>query len=296
MRLNHRSAVLPTVAALLVGVVMVSSCGGGSGAANGATAALSAPPTPPSVVAAAPASVPLNTASRWQWQLRGTINTVYAVDMYDIDLFNAPQITIDALKARGITVVCYFSAGSSENFRPDFGRFNAAELGNPLPNYPDERWLDIRSANVRAIMQARFDLAQQKGCSGVEPDNVDGYVNNSGFPLDAASQLDFNRFLLTQAHSRNLLIGLKNDVAQIPDLANGFDFAVNEQCHEFSECAAYAPFTALGKPVFNAEYASRFRQNLAGARDAMCASAKAANLRTLVLPTQLDDSSRISCD
>lgn len=42
-------------------------------------------------------------------------------------------------------------------------------------------------------MQARLDLAVQKGCDGVEPDNVDGYQNNSGFPLTAQDQLAYNR-------------------------------------------------------------------------------------------------------
>jgi hypothetical protein len=29
----------------------------------------------------------------------------------------------------------------------------------------------------------------------VDPDNVDGYTNNTGLPLTAAAQLDFNRLL-----------------------------------------------------------------------------------------------------
>lgn len=33
-----------------------------------------------------------------------------------------------------------------------------------------------------------------------------------------------------------------------------FDFSVNEQCHEFSDCQLLEPFIRSGKPVFNAEY------------------------------------------
>ena len=37
------------------------------------------------------------------------------------------------------------------------------------------------------------------GCDGVEPDNVDGYVNDTGFDLTAGDQLDFNRFARGEA-------------------------------------------------------------------------------------------------
>jgi len=236
------------------------------------------------------------TADRWQWQLRGTINTGYAVQVYDIDLFDAPQDTIALLKAQGKRVVCYFSAGSSESWRADFHLLQPSDMGNDLADWPGERWLDTRSANVRQIMLARLDLARSKGCDGVEPDNVDGYANNPGLPLTAASQLEYNRFLASAAHARGLAVGLKNDLDQVAALADDFDFAVNEQCHQHGECGAYAAFTSRGKPVFNAEYAADYQQNTGGARDALCAAATAANIRTLVLPLTLDDTLRHGCD
>lgn len=36
-----------------------------------------------------------------------------------------------------------------------------------------------------------------------------------GFPLTANDQLDYNRFLAYEAHSRNLSVGLKNDLDQV---------------------------------------------------------------------------------
>ena len=48
----------------------------------------------------------------WQWQLLGTVNTAYAVDLYDIDLFDTPASLIASLQASGKRVICYFSAGS----------------------------------------------------------------------------------------------------------------------------------------------------------------------------------------
>jgi len=190
----------------------------------------------------------------WQWQLTGTIDTSVDVAMYDVDLFDAPGGTIDALHADGRVVVCYFSAGSREDWRPDAGAFQAADDGNGLAGWPGETWLDVRSTNVREIMQARLDLAVAKGCDGVEPDNVDGYANDTGFPLSEADQLDYDGFLAAEAHLRGLSVGLKNTVDLVGALAPAFDWALNEECLTYSECSTLAPFIAAGKAVFHVEY------------------------------------------
>lgn len=190
----------------------------------------------------------------WQWQLTGTIDTSIDVAMYDIDLVEAPQAVIDELRAQGRVVICYFSAGSVEDWRPDAGDFPPAAIGETLDGWPDERWLDVRDPGVRDVMRARLDLAVAKRCDGVEPDNVDGYANASGFPLTGADQLDFNRFLAAEAHARGLSVGLKNDLDQIPDLVGDFDWALNEECVAYSECDAISPFIDAGKAVFHVEY------------------------------------------
>jgi hypothetical protein len=92
------------------------------------------------------------------------------------------------------------------------------------------------------------------GCDGVDPDNVDGYSNATGFPLRAADQLAYNRFLAGEAHARGLAVGLKNDLDQVAALAADFDFAINEQCFAYDECAALAPFTRAGRSVLQIEY------------------------------------------
>jgi hypothetical protein len=139
-----------------------------------------------------------------------------------------------------------------------------------------------------------MDLAVSKGCDGVDPDNVDGYTNNTGLPLMVDTQLDYNRFLANAAHARGLAIGLKNDVGQLTDLASSFDFAINEQCFQYNECGGYSAFTAQGKPVFNVEYATKWKD--ATKRPALCAKAAALSIRTLVLPLALNDKYRYSCD
>ena len=232
----------------------------------------------------------------WQWQLTGKIDTRYDVKVYDIDLFNTPDAVLSQLHAEGRRIVCYFSAGSAETYRPDYDQFRKSDLGKPLDGYPDERWIDVRSANVRRIMAARLDLARTRGCDGVEPDNVDGYANKNGLNLTPDDQLDYNRFIASESRKRGLAVGLKNDLGQVKTLEPDYDFAVNEQCHQYRECDRLQPFTAARKPVFNAEYKGKYRDNTDGARDQLCRDARAADLRTLVLPLKLNDAYRYSCD
>ena len=191
----------------------------------------------------------------WQWQLTGVIDTGYDVDMYDIDLFDAPQGTIDALHADGRVVICYFSAGSFEDWRPDAGDFPEAVKGDELTGWPGENWLDIQRLDLLGpIMEARLDLAQQKGCDGVEPDNVDGYTHSTGFSLSYQDQLDYNMWIAEQAHARGLSVGLKNDLDQVEDLVQYFDWALNESCFLYDECSQLQPFIDAGKAVFGVEY------------------------------------------
>jgi hypothetical protein len=49
-------------------------------------------------------------------------------------------------------------------------------------------------------------------------------------------------------------IGLKNSLDIVDTVAPYMDFAVNEQCAQLNECAAYDRFLASGKPVFRIEY------------------------------------------
>ena len=231
----------------------------------------------------------------WQWQLMGTLNTSYAVDVYDIDLFDTSADTIEQLQNEGHYVICYFSAGSSEDWRDDFSRFDPEDLGKNLDGWEGENWLDIRSPNVLDIMEDRLDLAAQKGCDGVEPDNMDGFTNDTGFNLLPVDQLYYNRTLANAAHERDLTVGLKNDGDQAEELVDYFDFSLNEECHAYDECGQLQPFIDAGKPVFNAEYTDNEveAQNLAAT---LCPQANSENIRTLILPWDLDDSFRISCD
>ncbi|GAA1033478.1 endo alpha-1,4 polygalactosaminidase [Virgisporangium ochraceum] len=191
----------------------------------------------------------------WQWQLSGKLDRSVDAQVYDIDGQDSSAADVAALKAAGRRVICYVNAGAFEDWRPDAKRFPKAVLGKDLDGWPGERWLDIRQwAKLEPILAARFDTCRAKGFDAVEPDNVDGYANESGFPLTAADQLTFNRRLAALAHRRGLAVGLKNDVEQAAQLEPYFDFAVNEECAQYDECGKLAVFVKAGKPVFHVEY------------------------------------------
>ena len=191
----------------------------------------------------------------WQIQFSGDLDTSLNVDIFFLDLFDTPESVIADLHSRGINVVCYFSAGTYEDWRPDVDQFPEAILGNGLPDWPGERWLDIRDLQTLGpIMLGRIRLAVRKGCDGVDPDNVDGYVNETGFPLTSNDQLAFNIFLANAAHQNGLSIGLKNDLEQAEQLLAFFDWALNESCFSYDECYLLLPFVKAGKPVFVLEY------------------------------------------
>ncbi|MED5389680.1 MAG: endo alpha-1,4 polygalactosaminidase [Pseudomonadota bacterium] len=228
----------------------------------------------------------------WQAQLQGPLNTGYDAELYIVDLFDTDTSVIRDLQAADKKVICYFSAGTHENWRPDRHRFLPTDKGRRLGNWPGERWLDIRSLNVRQRMADRIRLAAEKGCDGVDPDNVDGYTNNTGFPLKSKQQLDYNRFLFDTAHQYGLAVSLKNNLGQVDALIDHVDFAVNESCHQWRECHLLKPFIDAGKPVLHIDYL--FNQS-AEERRFHCDHMNLLGFRSLTLPLALDDSFRFSC-
>ncbi|KAH8694065.1 glycoside hydrolase superfamily [Talaromyces proteolyticus] len=193
----------------------------------------------------------------WQIELLYTLNdTSVNVEVYDIDLFNSGADLISSLQKEGRKVICYFSAGSWENWRPDADKFNnSTDLGGTLNGWPNEKWLNISSENVRSIMKTRLDMAKDKGCDGVDPDNVDGYNNEENdLGLTKQDSINYLGFLAAEAHSRNMSIGLKNAGEIIDSVIDNMQWSVNEQCAQFNECDTFSPFTDANKPVFHIEY------------------------------------------
>ena len=124
--------------------------------------------------------------------------------------------------------ICYISAGTWENWRPDAGQFLSSDKGRAVSGWVGEKWLNIKSDNVKNIMAARMQMCKSKGFLAIDADNVDGYSNSNGLGLTAADQLAYNTWLASTAHGLGLSIGLKNDLGQITQLAGYFDFFLNE--------------------------------------------------------------------
>ncbi|KAK1928046.1 putative endo alpha-1,4 polygalactosaminidase precursor [Papiliotrema laurentii] len=198
--------------------------------------------------------------------------------VYIVDMEHSTPEQITKYKADGKTVICYFSAGTWEPGRGDASSFEGScvckggKLGSSSCSSSDNKmsdwnewWLDIHSdeckASVQNVMAARIKSAKAKGCDGVDPDNVDSYINTDEqkHGNTEQDQVDYLTFLSTTARENGLLIDLKNG----GDLLKGehkdaivaaFDFSVIEQCHKYDECDVYKPMLAAGKPNFQIEY------------------------------------------
>lgn len=221
--------------------------------------------TPPSFVGWVP---PVGT--RWQYQLQPPVDTtVTAVpwsggaavhpDVFDIDLYGADGVTpaasdVAQIHTQGAHAICYVDAGTYENWRPDASVYPKAVLG-ANNGWPGERWIDIRRLDVLIpIIGARVQSCLTAGFDAVEFDNMDAAYNVSGFKVTKAQQVEFNRAMAAVAHFYGLAVGLKNDVAQLTQLQPYFEFAINEQCSQYSECSGYDAWTSAGKAVAQVEY------------------------------------------
>jgi hypothetical protein len=180
------------------------------------------------------------------------------ITVYDIDGFDNDAAVVSYLHNHGCIVIAYLELGDWTPSRPDASQFPDSVKGNDISGWPGEKWLDIRSDAVKQIMSARLDMVKAKGFDAVEPDCIDGYENNSGFPLTAQDQLNYNKWIAAQCHARGLSVGLKGDNDQVGALYTYFDWALNEQCNEYNDCFtapnSYALFVNANKAVFNCEY------------------------------------------
>jgi hypothetical protein len=202
-------------------------------------------------------------------------------DVFDLDWEETTAAQVQQLHTAGRHVVCYVNAGAYEDWRPDADSYPEEVLGDPLDDWPGERWVDVRRTDVLLpLLVARMDVCRDKGFDAVEADNVDGYANRTGLDFDAADQLAFNTAVAGLAHDRGMSIALKNDVDQVAALEPVFDFAVNEECLAYDECEAYLPFVRAGKAVFSVEYSE--------VPAAQCARAARLGVVTIVKGLDLD--------
>jgi hypothetical protein len=137
---------------------------------------------------------------KWQIEIWTQVDTSKTLDpsdasIFDVDLFyhNADQIA--KLKAQGKKIICYFSAGSAEIWRPDYDSFNKSDIGTPLDGWAGESYLNIKSPAVLEVMKKRIQLGSAKGCDAIDPDNM-GKIDLLPHSSDYQPAYTFNRRLL----------------------------------------------------------------------------------------------------
>lgn len=188
--------------------------------------------------------------------------------VYDLDGFENSKATVTDLHNLGHKVVCYIEVGGAENYRDDYDQFPPETLGKNMAGWPGEKWIDIRSPEVVAIIKDRIKMCSDKGYDAVEPDLDTSYVEPTGFPLTKADEIAYMKDLANYAHSLNIAMWGKNPDSTgdsfSADMVDVFDAVLTEECNQYNTCGLLGPYTKAGKLVFNAEYAiatNRFCDN-----------------------------------
>lgn len=181
-----------------------------------------------------------------------------------VDLFDTSVADIADYRQYDHKVICYYSAGTAEDWRDDVaGNQSAwtALAAGGMSQWSGEVWLDITQLTaLKALMLPRLKLAKAKGCDGVEPDNTDCFTNPDECTISGsdsqkrAAQFVYNKWTADTAHSLGLIAGLKNTGDLAGSLSSIYDFAIVEQCLQYNECDSYSPFKELNKPIFGVEY------------------------------------------
>jgi hypothetical protein len=186
--------------------------------------------------------------------------------VYIVDLDNSASF-VAGLNQRGYPT-CYVSAGVWEPGRSDAADFAKNRLGkSPEPQYPDERWIDVRGFAERThgpkrdkslldLMAARLDRCKARGFRGVLMDHIALHQRDTGFSIGAQGQLEYVRALVQLAHDRGLAAGGidPDPAAHALPLAQDLDFALVSCDVGRAECAGFRPFIERGKALFHAQF------------------------------------------
>ena len=112
--------------------------------------------------------------------------------------------------------------------------------------------MDARVAKCRAGRVRRRRVGQRRRL--LQPDRVPAHVRRTSSCT--------TRALANLAHHYGLTVAIKNDVEQLADLAPYFDYAVNEQCQQYSECGGYTrPSSARARPCSRSSTSCRSRSS-----------------------------------
>lgn len=216
-----------------------------------------------------------------------TSDANFKTDVVDVDAFTTSAETVAALHKKGKKVIAYFSAGTIESDRADAGLLPNEVIGKVYPEWPKEKWLDIRQIDkLKPWLNARFSMIINKGFDGVEPDNMDSYDNDPGFDIGIADVKKYADYLILLAHNNGLSIGQKNVKELTPEFASKFDWALTEGAFAEGWQEQMKPYITLNKPVFATEYTDQMSS--AKFDSSVCPEAKQRKYSAILKKRDLD--------
>jgi hypothetical protein len=235
----------------------VAGCGSTApGAPGDASAGSPDGPTVPGdgSAGATPRLPPLNAA--FDYQLGGAYAPPAGVAIVSRDR--------TAAIAPGVYNICYVNGFQIQPDEAAVWQSQHAELilrtanGAPVIDAEwNEMLIDVstpaKRTQVAAIAGEWIAGCQRAGFDAVEIDNLDSYTRSKGL-LSQDNAVAMMRVMADAAHAAGLAIAQKNSTDLVVRKAElGTDFAVAEQCDEFSECDTYR--AGYGDHVLVIEYA-----------------------------------------
>ncbi|MBI4953607.1 MAG: endo alpha-1,4 polygalactosaminidase [Myxococcales bacterium] len=246
MMMGHRRRAVALVALVALGAAALA-CSDASSGTNGTTSTTTTATTSTTTSSTTSSSTSTTTGAGGGMPAYATFHLNYTGakdwskcaerDFVVFDGLETPAADIAQCRGMGAKLLCYFSS-QYEDWRADAGSFGA--LTGPLDGWPGEQWVDPADPANLAVMIARLDALAQKGCDGVDIDNVD-HAGHESYVLA----------IYAAARARGLLVSQKNAIESIGLFWDAVDLYQNEQCQAYAECGAYAN---LGRPVYNIEY------------------------------------------
>ena len=160
------------------------------------------PDDPPPSATPVSGAITLPPDSDWNWQLTGELKMTVNAEAWDVDLFDTAPEEITQLHQDGKYVICYFSAGSVGDWRPDAGDVDENAIVLPLDGWEGECWLNVCAESVLELAKSRLQLAAQKGCDAVEPDTRIVFITNPHSPSGTwLEEADVRRIVEAAPHA-----------------------------------------------------------------------------------------------
>lgn len=156
---------------------------------------------------------------KWQIEIQtplATSGTLQPSDalVWDIDLYQAasnPRI-IPYIRSQipGAIVICYFNAGLVQQTDCDYDSdwANSGLLGRGHPDFPEESFIDVRNPRAVELIQRRITLANQIGCDGVDPDNIDTYIYDQDGSTGVSYYFPYHFCRLNNPHTNHLVFSM----------------------------------------------------------------------------------------